>query len=96
MIRDREWKYVHRYPYGPHELYHLREDPGEKTNRVDDKACAEVLTNLRGRLGAWFARYVDPQRDGALEGVTGLGQIDLCGRQGGGRPAFWPRPVNKT
>ena len=23
MIRTREWKYVHRYPYGPHELYDL-------------------------------------------------------------------------
>ncbi len=30
MIRTREWKYVHRYPYGPHELYHLAGDPGER------------------------------------------------------------------
>ena len=28
MIRTKEWKYVHRYPYGKHELYHLVDDPG--------------------------------------------------------------------
>ena len=30
MIRDREWKYIHRYPYGAHELYHLTDDPGRR------------------------------------------------------------------
>ncbi len=30
MIRTREWKYVHRYPYGPHELYDLTRDPDEE------------------------------------------------------------------
>ena len=29
MIRERLWKYVHRYPFGPHELYDLQQDPGE-------------------------------------------------------------------
>ena len=35
MIRTQEWKYVHRYPYGPHELYDLVNDPGraEKPDR---------------------------------------------------------------
>ena len=23
MIRTKEWKYIHRYPYGPHELYYF-------------------------------------------------------------------------
>ena len=32
MIRTKEWKYVHRYPYGKHELYHLVDDPGEEKN----------------------------------------------------------------
>ena len=30
MIRTQEWKYVHRYPYGPHELYDLVNDPDER------------------------------------------------------------------
>ena len=44
MIRTREWKYVHRYPYGPHELYDLVNDPGERSNLVEDRS--------------WFDRYV--------------------------------------
>ena len=32
MVRTREWKYVHRDPDGPHELYDLRRDPGERVN----------------------------------------------------------------
>ena len=34
----REWKYVHRHPDGPHELFALAHDPGERHNRVDDPA----------------------------------------------------------
>lgn len=32
MIRNQDWKYIHRYPYGSHELYYLTEDPEEKEN----------------------------------------------------------------
>ena len=38
MIRTREWKYVHRYPYGPHELYDLVGDPDERSNLVEDRS----------------------------------------------------------
>ena len=31
-IRTADWKYVERYPDGPHELYDLRVDPGEQFN----------------------------------------------------------------
>jgi arylsulfatase A-like enzyme len=92
MIRDREWKYVHRFPYGPHELYHLAADPGEKTNLVEDDGHAAVVTEMRGRLEEWFLRYVDPARDGARQPVTGKGQIDLVGPAGGGRKAFTGTP----
>jgi len=88
MIRDREWKYVHRFPYGPHELYHLAADPGERRNLVDDKQHASVLARMRAKLEEWFLRYVDPARDGARQPVTGRGQIDLVGPKGGGREAF--------
>src|SRR5690606_32334853 len=30
MIRSADWKYIHRYPYGPYELYDLNNDPGER------------------------------------------------------------------
>ena len=88
MIREREWKYVHRYPYGPHELYHLTEDPTEATNLVDDPGCSSTVADLRGRLSEWFLEYADPAFDGAREAVTGRGQIDRVGPAGGGRTAF--------
>jgi len=88
MIRDREWKYVHRFPYGPHELYHLAADPGEKRNLVDDEKHANALARMRARLDEWYLRYVDPARDGARQPVTGRGQTDLVGPGGEGRSAF--------
>jgi choline-sulfatase len=64
MIRTAEWKYVHRHPAGPHELYHLTEDPDERRNLVDDPQQGERIGALRVEMEAWFARYVEPERDG--------------------------------
>jgi arylsulfatase A-like enzyme len=93
MVRTREWKYVHRYPLGPHELYDLAEDPEERHNLVDDPARHGVAADLRATLADWFVRYTDPRLDGTKEAVTGQGQIDLVGPRGGGRPAFNPEPT---
>lgn len=75
MARTRRWKYVHRYPNGPHELYDLQADPGETHNRVDDPAARPVIHELRASLADWFARYSEPANDGALQPVTGMGQL---------------------
>jgi len=88
MIRERGWKYIHRYPYGPHELYCLAEDPGEERNLVDDPQCRDELTRLRGKLDAWFFRYADPALDGVRQPVSGHGQIDVAGPDNDGREAF--------
>lgn len=88
MIRDREWKYIHRFPFGPHELYCLKDDPDETTNLIDDEGSSDKLVDLRGNLNDWFAKYVDPAIDGAKEPVTGRGQIDLPGLKNNGRQAF--------
>ncbi|MGG1554717.1 sulfatase-like hydrolase/transferase [Paenibacillus ferrarius] len=74
MIRTEDWKYVHRYPYGPHELYDLRRDPGEEVNLASEASCADVVEALRRRLGEWFASYVVPELDGRVAPVTGYGQ----------------------
>lgn len=74
MIRTREWKYVHRYPHGPHELYDLTADPDEDDNLAADPAHDTVRNDLAGRLDEWFAKYVDPAFDGARLPVTGNGQ----------------------
>jgi len=88
MIRSRRWKYVHRYPYGPHELYDLATDPDENVNLIDDPAHRDRLAELKGRLEAWFVRYVDPTLDGTHEPVTGVGQMGLAGPAGEGRASF--------
>jgi len=89
MIRTREWKYIHRYPYGPHELFNLADDPDETRNRVNDAGCACQVAALRARLGEWFERYVDPTLDGARQPVSGLGQLNLV-RTASPETAFAP------
>jgi len=91
MIRDHEWKYVHRYPYGPHELYCLAEDPDEKTDLIEDAKHRETVARLRGRLEDWFMAYVDPSLDGARLDVTGRGQTDAVAAIRKGRSSFEPR-----
>ena len=88
MIRNKEWKYVHRYPYGPHELYDLINDPDELYNLANEIEYADRADSMRGELQKWFSDYVDPNRDGTHEPVTGDGQINLPGPAGEGRQAF--------
>jgi arylsulfatase A-like enzyme len=79
MIRTTEWKYIHRYPYGPHELYDLINDPDELRNVVEDSSHRDTIERMRLRLEEWFTRYVDPALDGVRQPVTGKGQLDLVG-----------------
>ncbi|RKN61270.1 sulfatase-like hydrolase/transferase [Paenibacillus ginsengarvi] len=88
MIRSREWKYVHRYPYGPHELYDLTGDPGERHNLTDAEDYRGQLEAMKARLDEWFVRYADPAVDGSREPVTGSGQMNLAGPAGRGARAF--------
>jgi arylsulfatase A-like enzyme len=88
MVRTRDWKYVHRYPFGPHELYSLKEDPGERTNRIQDTGCGDVIREMRERLEDWFLDHVDPELDGARQPVTGNGQLTPVGRRAKGRLTF--------
>ena len=94
MIRTRKWKYVHRYPYGPHELYNLERDPDERNNLADEESRQAVVEEMRRRLVDWFSRYVDPVMDGARLPVTGLGQHDRIGRTAPGETCF--RPLDRS
>ena len=92
MIRGQRWKYVHRYPYGPHEFYDLRDDPGEAHNLLAggapiSESIANLASEFKAQLDDWFTRYADPRLDGIREGVYGKGQLDLTGPGGQGRPA---------
>jgi len=88
MIRSREYKYVHRYPYGPHELYDLQNDPDERMNLIEDPEAQAVQADMKATLDLWFDRYVDPARDGVREAVYGKGQLTRCGPAACGDKAF--------
>jgi arylsulfatase A-like enzyme len=88
MIRSREWKYVHRYPYGPHELYDLVRDPGETVNLFGSQEHNETVEALRFELEKWFLNYTDPAKDGSRQPVFGNGQRNLVGPAGGGKQSF--------
>ena len=55
-----EWKYVHRFPNGPNELYDLKNDPGETKNLVDDGEARGDEEAAMRRLDEFFDRYADP------------------------------------
>jgi arylsulfatase A-like enzyme len=92
MVRTRSSKYVHRYPYGPHELYDLTADPNEDTNLYGCDGYETTLTDLRARLEDWFLKYVDPAQDGAKLPVTGKGQFGLVGPAAQGKRSFVELP----
>lgn len=76
MIRTPGWKYVHRNPYGPHELYDMTSDPGETSNLSGNPDYAAIESELRSRLVNWFAKYADPYRDASRQPVYGEGQMN--------------------
>ena len=78
------------FPYGPHELYDLVHDPGERRNLVEEARHGSLIRELRGRLEEWFLESVDPENDGAREAVTGHGQLGLSGRRAAGEGPFEP------
>ena len=81
MIRTQTWKYIHRYPNGPNELYDLVSDPSEVLNLIDVVKYQKRAENLLAELENWFDQYVDPRVDATQNNVTGRGQIGLVGSQ---------------
>lgn len=87
MIRNKQFKYVIRYPYGPNELYDLEKDPKETKNLLEENGFEKLEQSMRYRLEQWFYKYVNPEIDGAKEAVYGCGQIGLAGLWGKGEPS---------
>ena len=79
MVRTEEWKYVHRYHDGPHELYDLINDPDERENLVGDPRQVERIEEMKRRLRDWFARFVVAEQDGRDFDITGKGQLRPIG-----------------
>jgi len=77
MVRTKEWKYVYRHAYGPHELYDLVNDPDERRNLADDPGYADKIRELKAMMDEWFARYVNPHRDGLRQDGSAMGQTEF-------------------
>lgn len=88
MIRTKEWKYVHRYESGLHELYRLIADPAENDNLYGQPDVENIVAELRKDLDDWFARYSDPVFDGSRQPVRGNGQINAINLLKDGELAF--------
>ena len=88
MIRDKKWKYIHRYPYGPNELYDLNADPGEEANLAGDIKYIDVWERMKNELDRYYARYADPRADGTKEAVSGLGQLRRSGIWSDGKETY--------
>ena len=103
MVRTKEWKLIHRYPYGPDELYHLSRDPDEKHNLLEEnrnfgydaKEIEETVTALRKQLESFFRLYADPDKDGRVEPVCGRGQLCKVGKEAEGRLTFSPWAIQE-
>ena len=96
MVRTKEWKYVHRYPYGFNELYDLVHDKEERFNLLAEYRCFnyshkfidEKASEMRKMLETWFIQYADPKLDGKGQAVCGFGQRCRVGENELGELAF--------
>jgi len=64
MIRTTEFKYVHRHPRGPFDLYDLRRDPDESDNVAGREAYWPDQQRLTQQLADWYARHESTDRSG--------------------------------
>lgn len=62
-IRTDDWKYIHRHPNGPHELYNLIEDPNEFNNLANDASESKTRQKLKDRLHQFYNRHAEPKFD---------------------------------
>ena len=98
MIRTKTWKLIHRYPYGPDELYDLVQDPDEKHNLLDENRPFDYdpsminskVIELRAAMEKFFRQYTDPNKDGRVEPVCGRGQLCKVGSEAEGHLTFAP------
>lgn len=88
MIRDSNYKYIHRYPYGEHELYDMQSDPDEKINLAADESYRSIKAEYKHKLDIWFYDHADSATDGSREAVTGFGQMCRAGLKSRGNITY--------
>lgn len=97
MIRTKDWKYIHRYPEGPNELYELIHDPHELFNLLHENrfflhgpdGISKKASEMKSQMEAWFTTYTNSLYDGKSEPVAGRGQLGKL-EHVHGEAAFYP------
>lgn len=74
MVRNKQMKYIHRYPSGPNELYDLEKDPQETYNLVHQAEYRSVVQEMQKMLFEQFEKCTDGAHNGLLYPVEGRGQ----------------------
>lgn len=64
MFRDERWKLVWRFPDGPHDLFDLQADPGEKVNLHGQPGTEATVQHLKAVLDAFYSRYSVEEKSG--------------------------------
>nr|WP_246136644.1 sulfatase-like hydrolase/transferase [Leekyejoonella antrihumi] len=96
MIRSKDWKYIHRWPDGPNELYDLANDPGETVNLVEEAGQQDRCRQLSDELADWFSQYIRPEHDGQRLPVIGTGQAAPAGQPGAFQGPLWDSTAGES
>jgi len=64
MVRTKYWKYIHRYPYGPNELYDIKNDPFEIYSEIgfytmSNLTVTEYMNQLQGLDRQTFVERIE-------------------------------------
>ena len=62
-VRTLDWKYVHRHPNGPHELFDLKADPDEFQNLVSAPQHDETRRVFKQKLDEFYDEFAQPKYD---------------------------------
>lgn len=62
-IRTERWKYIHRHPNGPHELYDLVTDPQESLNLIEHANYQTLRKRLKAQIDRFFGEYAVAKYD---------------------------------
>lgn len=60
MVRTKSHKYIYNELGGTEELYDLKTDPGELSNRIQDPAMQSIHQQLRSAFITWARKHADP------------------------------------
>lgn len=93
-IRTEDWKYIHRHPNGPHELYDLKEDPSEFNNLVADQSRTNIKQKLKARLDEFYNQHAEPKFDLWKGGTAQSRLFTGIGEEIQDRPPTEPPPLS--